>query len=229
MPLGKLLRQLTGRTGSPPAVADPEHLHPARPGIAVDSVSFTAAVIALGAKMARADGVVVPIETEAFHKVFRTAAGERSNVDRIFQLAQADTAGFEAYARQIRTLLHADEALLREVLSSLLYVATIDRLLHPKEDEFLRIVAEIFAVPASEWRYIRAQVVEDDASPYDVLGLTPGDSDDMITKRYRKLVRENHPDLLIGRGLPEEAIVVANKKLAHITQAYAAIAKERGL
>lgn len=195
----------------------------------MDSVSFTAAVIALGAKMARADGVVIPIETDAFHKVFRTAADERANVDRVFRLAQADTAGYEAYARQIRTLLHGDGPLLREVLSSLLYVATIDRLLHPKEDEFLVAVAEIFEVPRNEWRYIRAQVVEDDASPYDVLGLTPGDTDEAVTKRYRKLIRENHPDLLIGRGMPEDVIVVANKKLAHITEAYSAIAKERGL
>jgi DnaJ like chaperone protein len=203
--------------------------HFSRPAPAVDSIAFTTAVIALGAKMARADGVVVPIETEAFHKVFRTAPDERSNVERVYRLAQADTAGYETYAHQIRTLLHGDSALLREVLACLLYVATIDRLLHPKEDEFLAEVAAIFAVPKSEWRYIRAQVVEDHASPYDVLGLTPDDDDATVVRRYRKLVRENHPDLLIGRGMPEDVIVVANKKLAHITEAYTTIAKERGL
>jgi DnaJ like chaperone protein len=193
------------------------------------SVAFTMAVIALGAKMAAADGVVVPIEKQAFHRVFKTDDGERARVDRVFQLAQADVAGFDVYARQVRELLGGDAGLLREVLASLFFIASADRLLHPKEDAFLKDIADIFGLSDSEWRHIRAQVVEDKSSPYDVLGLTPDQSNAEITTRYRKLVRENHPDLLIGRGVPAELIVVANRKLAAITLAYGQIAKERGL
>ena len=179
--------------------------------------------------MARADGVVVPIETAAFHKVFKTQPDERTNVDYVFKMAQADTAGFQTYARQIATLLKNDRPMLREVLASLFYVASADRLLHPKEDAYLREIATIFELTDSEWRYIRAQVVEDNTSPYDVLGLTPDDDAATITARYRKLVKEYHPDGLIGRGMPESMIVVANHQMATITAAYKAIARERGL
>ena len=37
-----------------------------------------------------------------------------------------------------------------------------------------------------------------------------------IKKKWRQLVRENHPDVLTAKGLPSEAIVLANKKvIAH--------------
>ena len=61
------------------------------------------------------------------------------------------------------------------------------------------------------------------------MGLDPAASDDELKARYRKLVRENHPDLLSGRGLPMEAIAVANRKLAAINAAFATLEKERGL
>jgi DnaJ like chaperone protein len=42
-------------------------------------------------------------------------------------------------------------------------------------------------------------------------------------------VRAHHPDRLIAQGLPEEAIAVANRKLALINDAYDRLRRERGL
>lgn len=228
MPIVKFLADLYRRVGSAPDTTDATARSDAEVAANMSSIAFTSAVIALGAKMASADGVVMPVEVEAFHKVFRTPPEERKNVDHVFALTQTDVAGYEAYAERIRTLLNSDQVLLREVLASLFYIASADRILHPKEDAFLKQIAEIFGMTESEWRFVRAQVVEDKSSPYDILGVTPADDMETISRRYRKLVRENHPDLLIGRGVPEELIVVANRQLAAITQAYATIARERG-
>ena len=193
------------------------------------STAFTMAVIALSAKMAKADGVVAPVEVEMFYRVFHTPDNERANIDYVFGIAKADTAGFEAYAEQIKDQLHDDKPMLGEVLASLFHIATADRALHPREDDFLKVVAARFSLTDSEFRHIRAQFVHDDTSPYDVLGLTPHDDNATIKARHRKLVRENHPDLLMGRGLPTAMIDVANRQLAAINDAYATIAKERGL
>ena len=194
-----------------------------------NTVAFTMAVIALGAKMAKADGVVSPVEVEAFHQIFKTPPSERRHVDQVFDLAQRDIAGFELYADQIRTLLGGDPQLLCDVLESLFHIASADRALHPGEDQFLKVVAQRFGLSDSIYRHVRAQFVEDRSEPYDVLGLDPAASNADLKARYRKLVRETHPDLLAGRGLPPEMIEVANRKLAAITAAYATLALERGL
>ena len=201
----------------------------ARTGGGASSAAFTMAVIALSAKMAKADGIVAPIEVDVFHKLFHTPPDEHANVNHVFDLAKTDTAGFEAYATQIRTQLDGDKVLLSEVLASLFHIATADRALHPAEDSFLRAVAERFGKSESEYRHIRAQFVHDDTSPYDVLGLTPHDDEATIKARHRKLVRENHPDLLIGRGRPAAMVEVATRRLAAINAAYDTIARERGL
>jgi DnaJ like chaperone protein len=200
-----------------------------RSGAPEKSVAFTIGVIALSAKMAKADGVVSEREVDAFKRVFQFSAEEAANVARVFDLAKQDTAGYEAYADQIATLLGDDRRLLQHVLEGLLYVAAADGALHPKEDQFLKAVAQRFGFAESEYRYFRARFVRDRDNPYDVLKLPPSASNTEIRAQYRKLVTDNHPDKLIGRGVPAEFVDLATRKLAAINAAYDSIAKERGL
>src|SRR5262249_50898108 len=122
-------------------------------------IAFTIAVIALSAKMAKADGIVSPPETEAFEQVFRFAPAEGRNVRRVYDLAKQDVAGFESYADQIAALLKDDRRLLQHVLEGLMYVAAADGILHPDEDEFLKAVSERFGFSESEFRFFRARFV----------------------------------------------------------------------
>jgi len=192
-------------------------------------IALTIAVIALSAQMAEADGVVSPMELKAFAEVFRTAPGEERNVERVFNLAKQDVAGYEAYADQIAALLKDDRKLLQHVLEGLMYVAAADGVVHPKEDEFLESVATRFGFSDSEFRFFRARFVIDNANPYDALRLTPDASDADVKAQYRKLVRDNHPDRLMANGVPAEFIELATRKLAAINEAFDTIAKERGL
>lgn len=193
------------------------------------NVAFTIAVIALSAKMAGADGAVSPRELAAFAEVFRTAPEEADNVERIFNLAKQDVAGYEAYADQIARLLEDDRKLLQHVLEGLMYVAASDETLHPREDKFLEEVARRFGFSDSEFRFFRARFVKDHDNPYDALRLTPDASDAEVKAQYRKLVRDNHPDRLMANGVAAEFIDLANRKLAAINAAYETIARERGL
>jgi DnaJ like chaperone protein len=192
-------------------------------------VAFTIGVIALSAKMAKADGVVSPLEVEAFRRVFRAAPEEAENVSRIFSLAKQDVAGYEAYADEIATLLRSDRKLLQDVLEGLLHVATADSVLHPKEDRVLADVARRFGFSSSEYRFFRARFVRDSGNPYDVLRLSPEATNEEIKRQYRRLIADNHPDKLMGRGVPPEFVDIATRKLAAINAAYDTIAKERGL
>jgi len=191
-------------------------------------IVFTIAIIALGAKMAKADGYVTRDEIEAFGRIFRVPPSEEANVRRIFDLARQDTAGYEAYAGQIARLFRGNPAMLEDILDGLFEIAKADGTLHPAELQFLERVAEIFGFSPDEFRRIRASHVEpDQADPYVVLGVDHGASEDEIKRTYRLLVRENHPDSLMARGVPEEFIRLANDKLAAINAAYDRVMEER--
>src|SRR3954471_13036308 len=77
--------------------------------------AFAIAMIALSAKMAKADGVVSRSEVDAFCRIFTIPKGEERNVGRVYNLAKQDVAGFDAYARDIARLLADDPAMLEAV------------------------------------------------------------------------------------------------------------------
>lgn len=196
----------------------------AEPGVA-----FTIAVIALSAKMAKADGTVTQDEIDVFHRMFRVPPQELGNVKRIFDLARQDTAGFDAYAAQIARMFRSNPALLEDVLDGLFEIAKADGVLHPGELAFLEDVAEIFGFTAESFARIKAAHFRPEkADPYSVLGVARSAEREEIRHTYRMLVKENHPDSLIARGVPEEFVAIANDKLATINAAYERIVRERG-
>jgi DnaJ like chaperone protein len=199
-------------------------------GSGENQVAFTVGVIALGAKMAKADGVVTMDEVNAFKEVFKVPDGEMKNVARVFNLAKQDMSGYDAYAEQLATMFKGNRKLLEDVLDGLFHIAKADEALHPGEEEFLSQVAKRFGFTETEFSYIKARhVVASKRDPYAVLGIEPSIANDELKSHYRKLVAENHPDKLMARGVPEEFISIATEKVATINEAYDAIAKERGI
>jgi DnaJ like chaperone protein len=197
-------------------------------GMPEHQVAFTVGVIALGAKMAKADGIVTRDEVLAFKDVFKVPEGEMENVSRIFKLAKQDIVGYETYAKQIASLLKNNHRLLGDVLEGLFHIATADRVLHPNEERFLAEVAKRFGFSDIEFSYIKARhVASAQDSPYDVLGITPEIDNNALKIHYRKLVTDNHPDKMIARGVPPEFVSMATKKIAAINAAYEAVLKER--
>lgn len=193
-------------------------------------IAFTIGVIALGAKMAKADGVVTGDEVKAFKQVFVVPPHEIKNVARIFNLAKQDVAGYGAYAEQLASLFKNDQQMLEDVIDGLFHIATADRLIHPDELAYLESVAGIFGFDAHQFARIKARhVMRDKADPYLVLGIDPGASNEEVKRVYRKLVSENHPDKHIARGMPEEFVAIANEKIAAINNAYDQISRERRL
>lgn len=191
------------------------------------SVAFTIGMIGLGAKMAKADGVVTVDEIAAFKQVFHVPEHELAAVARVFNLAKQDVAGFETYAAQIAKLFEARAEILEDVLDGLFHIAKADNAFHPGEHGFLRQVAEVFGFAPAEFARIRARHVSVADDPYLILGIDRAASTDDIKSRFRQLVRENHPDRHIAAGVPEEMIEIATERLQKINEAYETIMKER--
>lgn len=192
------------------------------------SVAFTIAVIALGAKMAKADGLVTRDEVSAFREVFTIPPEEEFNAARVFNLARQDVAGFEDYAVRIRRMFDGVDGVLCDLMEGLFHIAVADGSYHPNEDVFLERVAEIFGLPERDFRALRSRFVPDaEPDPYGVLDLPSDATLDQARKAWRKLVRETHPDRMMARGLPAEAIKLAEHRLIAINRAWEQISGER--
>jgi DnaJ like chaperone protein len=216
-PIGSLL----GLASSPPD--DGSH-----PGLR--QIGFTIGVIALGAKMAGADGEVSDVEIEAFRNFFQVPPGEEKNVERFFDLAKRDVAGFETYARQLAALFPDAPDVLENVLEGLFDIARADGQVDAAEADYLAQVARIFGLSSERFERARAAalgIVE--CEPCIILGIDPLATDEQVREAWLRQVRAHHPDRLMAQGLPEEAIAIANRKLALINDAYDRLRRERGL
>ena len=192
------------------------------------SVAFTIAVIALGAKMAKADGEVTRNEVTAFRQVFAIPPGEEANAARVFNLARQDVAGFDAYARKIRAMFREDDKVLVDLMEGLFHIAIADGRYHPKEDAFLGAVAEIFGVGDRCFRSLRARFVDDATpDPYDVLGIGTDATLDEARRAWKQAVRDTHPDRMIARGVPQEGVKLAERRLIVINAAWEEIAAKK--
>jgi len=193
-------------------------------------VAFTIAVIVLGAKMAKADGVVTKDEIQAFREVFHVPPDEMKNVGRVFNQARKDSRGFEPYARQVGRMFRNNPAVLEELLDGLFHIAKADGEVTDGERAYLEQVAAIFGLDQAAWERVLANNLNSqDHDPYELLGVSRDATDDEVKRAYRNLVKENHPDRLVSQGMPQEFIDVANEKLATINGAYDRIRQQRGI
>lgn len=197
-----------------------------KPKPAHETAQFSAAVIALAAKMAKADGVAVRIECETFERFFEPTPDELPRIRRLYDLASQDTAGFEAYASSIAKMLADAPDLKLNILECLLMIACADGVLHPAEESFLRKVGEIFGIGCERFRKIRARFVRDMSDPHHVLGVDPSASPQEIRARYLELVQRLHPDRLIASGAQAALVKAATVKLAAINAAYELIGRK---
>lgn len=221
----RITEALSALTQGEPLSAVFEHLRtpPKR------SVAFAIAVIALGAKMAKADGQVTRDEVTAFREVFQIARGDEAGAARVFNLARQDVAGYDDYARRIRAMFGDDRGTLCDLMEGLFHIAMADGVYHPDEDRFLARVAGIFGLSDAQFAALRSRFVADaPPDPYAVLGVTPDTPLDEVRRAWRRQVRESHPDRMIARGVPREAVKLAEKRIIDINRAWEQVSGGRG-
>ena len=193
-------------------------------------VAFTTAIIVLSAKMAKSDGQVTADEIATFKRIFQIPVAEQKAVSQIWAEAKREAAGFEPYARQIANLFGNEQQVLEELLGALFHIAKADGVVHSEEMRMLNAISGIFGFDAHAFERISRIHLgyEKQNNPYEVLNIDRSASDEEVKKRYRELIREYHPDVLMSKGVPHEFIEIANDKVAAINSAYDQIEKERG-
>ncbi len=184
--------------------------------------TFTMAIIALSAKLAKADGRVTRDEVAVFKRLFTIEPEDEAKVGRLFNMARKDTAGFESYARQIGRQFAKEPEALRDLLTGLLMIAAADGEIDRAEHDFLAKVADCFGIPNSEFMSLASAHGDSHSfDPYAVLGLPRDAEQAAIRAAYVELVKRYHPDVWAHDcGMDQNCRQIAEERSALINRAY---------
>ena len=183
------------------------------------SIVFTAGVIALSAKMAKADGKVTKEEILTFRKLVQIPKDNINQVSKLWELAKETTDGYELYAKQIFSLFSNQPEILERILDILFEIAKSDGNIDSTELNYLKNVSNIFNFDEIIFKKLLA-LHNPENNSFEILGVQISDSLEDIQKKWKEMVKNNHPDKLVGQGMPIEFIESANQKLAIINSAY---------
>jgi DnaJ like chaperone protein len=210
---------------------------------------FLDTTFAVMGAVCKADGVVTPDEIRVTEEMFvrlglspelREAAKEafRRGKSAEFDL----DAAVDEFARAARGATALHQLFLQIQLSAV----AADGRVHPAEREILVRVARRLGLGEIDIARLEAllraaaggaaspgagstrpppQQRLDDA--YAALGVTPQASESEIKSAYRKLMRDNHPDRLTAKGLPENMRAMAEERAREINVAYDLIKQAR--
>ena len=192
-------------------------------------VAFFAALFACLAKIAKADGQVTKEEINKIEdfitQKFNLDGDQRNFAINIFQKAKDDNVSFDAYAKQLASLLKSSPNSLMIFYELLFELAMADGELHPNEEKLLKRVPRIFGFNDGLYSQLFQKYGLKTQNFYEVLGVSKQMNFDEIRKIYLKKRREFHPDKLISKGLPEELIEKAKEKFIEIQEAYEELEK----
>ena len=189
---------------------------------------FAISLIILTAKLAKADGHVSKEELIAIKQKLKVPDNEIDQVGKIFNKAKNDSLGYEPYAQQIAQIYQNNRQILDEVINILFYIAESDGNLADSELVIIKNIAKIFGITESQFEGIKESRKDSDKlNPYVVLGCTPNDDFATIRKKYLKLSKEHHPDILTSKGVPTELIEESKKKMRAINSAFDRIERMR--
>ena len=187
---------------------------------------FALSLIVLSAKLSKVDGQVSREELIAVKDKLKIPENELDQVGKIFNKAKEESAGYEQYAKQIAQIYGNNINVLEEVINILFYIAEADGNVSESELKMIEQIAQIFGLTETQFNSIKeSRKSSDKLNPYIVLESNPDDSIEIIRKRYLKLSKEHHPDLLISKGVPQEVINESKAKMRAINSAWDKVQK----
>ena len=211
---------------------------------------FTGTFTVMG-HIAKADGVVSPDEIHAARAVMAhmnlNFDQQRQAIELFNRGKQADF-DLDAELYRFREACRGRHDMLRMFLQIQLHAALANGSLHPAERRAFERICAQFGISEFElrqyeqfiraqqgvggWRAGEAHTARQDtivASAYQALGVSPQATDAEVKTAYRRLMKENHPDKLVARGLPEAMLKLAQEKVQQINVAYETVKRSRGM
>jgi DnaJ like chaperone protein len=187
---------------------------------------FALSLIVLSAKLSKADGKVSREELVAVKEKLKIPENEIDQVGKIFNKAKEESTGYEPYAQQIVQIYCNNPNILEEVINILFYIAEADGNVSESELQMIEHISQIFGLNTSQFNSIKeSRKTSDKLNPYIVLESKPDEDIRAIRKKYLKLSKEHHPDLLISKGVPTEIIEESKKKMRAINLAWDQVQK----
>jgi len=187
---------------------------------------FALSLIVLSAKLSKADGQISKEELIAVKDKLKIPENEIDQVGKIFNKAKEESAGYEPYAQQIAQIYRGNINILEEVINILFYIAEADGNVSNAELKMIEHISQIFGLTEVQFNSIKeSRKSSDKLNPYVVLESHPDDTIEIIRKRYLKLSKEHHPDLLMSKGVPQEVIDESKAKMRAINSAWDQVQK----
>ena len=195
-------------------------------------MTFFVGAFSLLAKLAKADGEVTRSEEATIRRFMieelRMDQTSQYTALRIFDAALDSSESYVDIAQQFYREFRGRPQILELMIDIMFRVAVADGSASKAEGNMILHIVRIFSFTQAQYDRIKERYVVNTNKYYAVLNCRPEDDDETIKKSYRKLVRENHPDIIASKGLPDEFQQVAADKFREIHEAYEKIRKERG-
>ncbi|CAI8231829.1 MAG: Co-chaperone protein DjlA [Arcobacter lacus] len=204
-------------------------------------------LVALMAKVAKADGRVCELEAEILKHTFNDISNHFENKeeirDKLKSLYTEEKKSFEntlQICERLLTLTKFDYAKRLKIMEYLLNLAFIDKSFSDAERMITEDIANSLKIKATDFENIvnnftafYANAAQNHSmnleNAYEILEANKNDDNITLKKKYRILVKKYHPDIIAGKGAAQNIIDEATKKLQEINEAYELIKKDRGI
>jgi len=212
--------------------------------------SYFQTVFSLLGNLAKADGRISQAEialAEALMGKMGLSTAHRKEAIELFKGGAKGDFSLDKTLDSFMATCGRHNNLKRSLLNDLISLAIADGELHQAEQDLLRTIAGRLGFSAALFdqfiAMIKAQAQFKNSSgggsyktqtsatqlsaAYTALGVEQSSSDSQIKRAYRKLISENHPDKLIGQGMPEDMVKLATERTQEIQTAYDLIVSSR--
>ena len=210
----------------------------------VDEAKF---LVSLLAKVAKSDGRVSELEarliTQVLDDLSQKVSGVREYLKEVYNSQKENVDNAYETARNYKRAFNLNYDTCVARLTFFLNLAYIDGEFNKSEQDVIRNIAYGFGIDKETLDEIifkfdsfygsRFGADHDEISQendaFEVLRLSKNASLDEVKVRYKELVRQYHPDILMGRGESKEVIERSTKKLQEINEAYGRLKEKFGV
>ncbi|MBV5278360.1 MAG: TerB family tellurite resistance protein [Campylobacteraceae bacterium] len=202
-------------------------------------------LVSLMAKVAKADGKVCELEAELLgltftdiSKVFEQSEKVREELKAIYKKEMETFENTIVIAKKYVKLTANEYQKRLKVMEYLLNLAFIDGEFSQTEFMITEDIASAMEIKRADFERLISQFEQFYTArqnqkkltlqkAYEILGASKEDDFEIVKKKYRTLVKEYHPDILMGQGKSQSIIDEATAKLQEINEAYEMVKKEK--
>ena len=204
-------------------------------------------LVSLLAKVAKSDGRVSELEarliTQVLDDLSQKVSGVREYLKEVYNSQKENVDNAYETARNYKRAFNLNYDTCVARLTFFLNLAYIDGEFNKSEQDVIRNIAYGFGIDKETLDEIiykfdsfygsrfgtNRNDMSQESDAFEVLGLSKNASLEEVKARYKELVRQYHPDILMGRGESKEVIERSTKKLQEINEAYGRLKEKFGV